>query len=103
MPFIDWLPAIQKVVAASVRLERRVAALRCVEAVRLYAAGHEGKLPATLDAIPEVSIPIDPMTGKAFTYRVSGDRATLSAPAPQGERATPYNTLHYELTFRRKK
>ena len=103
MPFIDWLPALQKIVASSVRLERRVAALRCVEAVRMYAAAHDGKLPATLDAIADVSIPIDPMTGKTFTYFVSGKRATLSAPPPQGEQAAPYNTLNYELTIRREK
>lgn len=103
MPFIDYLPAIQKVVAAPVRLERRIAALRCIEAIRLYAAAHDGKLPATLDAIPDVSIPIDPMTGKAFTYRVSGERAMLSAPPPPGEQVNSYNTLNYELTIRRKK
>lgn len=103
MPFIDALPAIDKVVAASVRLERRVAALRCIEAIRLYAAAHDGKPPASLDAVAEVPIPLDPMTGKAFAYRVSGDRATLSAPAPQGEQAAAHNTLHYELTLRRRK
>jgi hypothetical protein len=103
MPFIDYLPAIRQVVAASVRLERRVAALRCVEAIRLYAAAHDGKPPATLDALTEVPVPSDPMTGKAFTYRVSGDRAMLSAPPPPGEQANRYNTLHYELTLRRPK
>lgn len=103
LPFIDALPALQKVVAASVRTDRRVAALRCVEAIRMYAAEHDGKLPTNLDAVSEVPIPIDPMTGKAFTYRVFGERATLTAPPPQGEKAYPGNTLHYELTFRRKK
>lgn len=102
-PFFDALPAIQKVVVAAVRPERRIAALRCVEAIRLYAAAHDGKLPETLDAINEVLIPIDRMTGKSFTYRVSGDRATLSAPPPPGEQAAPHNTLHYELTIRRTK
>ncbi len=101
VPFIEMIPAILKAAAAPVRLERRVAALRCVEAIRLYAAGHDGKLPGSLDKITEVPIPIDPMTGKAFAYRVSDDRATLSAPAPPGEQANPYNTLTYELTLRR--
>src|SRR5262249_31145542 len=96
LPFIDALPAIQKVTAASFRTDGRIAALRCVEAIRLYAAAHEGKLPATLDAISEVPIPIDPATGKAFTYRVSGERATLSAPPPAGEQANLSNSFHYE-------
>jgi hypothetical protein len=103
MPFIEFLPATSNVVTAFVRLERRIAALRCVEAIRLYAAAHDGKLPATLDTITEVPIPLDPMTGKAFAYRVSGDRATLSGLAPQGEKANWNNTLRYELTIRNKK
>ncbi|HJT77144.1 MAG TPA: hypothetical protein VJ739_08080 [Gemmataceae bacterium] len=101
MPFIDALPAIQKVTAAPVRLERRVAALRIVEAIRLHAAAHDGKLPAALGDITEVPIPIDPMTGKPFTYQAAGDRATLSAPPPAGEQANPSNSLTYELTLRR--
>jgi hypothetical protein len=103
LPFIDALPALQKVASAAVRVDRRIAALRCVEAIRLYAAAHEGKLPATLDALTDVPIPIDPATGKAFIYRVAGDRATLSAPPPPGEQANLSNSLHYELTFRRQK
>lgn len=102
-PFFDFLPAIQRVVVASVRTDRRIAALRCVEAIRLYAAAHDGKLPATLDAITEVPIPSDPATGKAFAYRVSGERATLSAPPPPGEQANRSNSLRYELTLRRSK
>src|SRR5207245_2091276 len=36
--FILLLPALHQVSAASARLERRVAALRCIEAIRLHAA-----------------------------------------------------------------
>jgi hypothetical protein len=81
------------------RSERRLAILRCVEAVRLYAAAHDGKLPASLAEIKEVPIPVDPMTGKAFEYRLEGDRARLSADfvAPDSPAATP----NYELTVRR--
>jgi hypothetical protein len=103
MPFLNYLPAIQNVLASAVRVDRRIAALRCVEAIRLYAAAHDGKLPATLDTIKEVPLPIDPATGKAFQYRVSGQRATVFAPPPPREKANPYNSLHYELTFRRQK
>ncbi len=95
------LPAIQKVYQATARLDRRVAALRCVEALRLYAAGHGGKLPASLKEIQEVPIPPDPMTGKEFDYRRTGeDTATLSAPTPPGLPLSPDNTLRYELTLR---
>ncbi len=103
MPFLELLPAIQKVLGASVRMDRRIAALRCVEAIRMHAAAHDGKLPATLEAITEVPIPRDPATDKAFVYRVSGDKATLFAPPPQGEQANLSNALSYELTIRSKK
>jgi hypothetical protein len=61
------------------RLDRRVAALRCVEAIRLYAAAHGGRLPPTLAAVKEVPVPEDPLTGKPFAYRLENDTATLEA------------------------
>jgi hypothetical protein len=95
------LPAILKVHTVTTRLDRRIAALRCIEAIRLYAAAHDGKLPATLDDVKEVPIPTDPMTGKGFQYKVSGDTATLTAGAPGGETVNASNTLSYELTLRK--
>jgi hypothetical protein len=62
------------------RLDRRVALLRTVEAVRMYAASHDGELPESLDAIHEAPIPTDPVTGGTFSLKVDGDVATLSAP-----------------------
>ena len=61
-------------------LDRRVAALRVVEAIRMHAAANGGKLPATLDAVTIVPIPLDPVTGKPFAYRVEGDTAVLIGP-----------------------
>jgi hypothetical protein len=95
------LPAVEKVFAARTRFDRKVAALRCVEAVRLYAAAHGGKLPPTLRAIAEVPIPLDPFTGKDFEYRVAGGRATLYAPPPDGQKPDPSNSLSYELSLTR--
>jgi hypothetical protein len=100
-PFIDLLPAINKVVYAAAGADRRIAALRCVEAIRLYAAAHDGKLPAALGDITEVPIPVDPMTGQAFAYQTAGDRATLRGLPPTGEQPNQSNTVHYELTLRR--
>jgi hypothetical protein len=94
------LPAFDKVLVAPVRIQRKVAALRCVEAVRLYAAAHGGKLPAKLDEVTEAPIPLDPRTGKPFEYRLEGNRATLTGPTPAGEQADARNTIRYELTMR---
>jgi hypothetical protein len=79
------------------RLDRRIAALRCIEAVRMYAAAHEGKLPARLSDVRQVPIPINPVTGKPFGYKVAGNTFTLEAVAPAelGARETD----RYEVTL----
>ena len=92
------LPAVQRVFLTRARFERRVAALRCVEAIRLYAAANQGKLPASLSDIKEVPVPIDPVTGKSFQYRVEKGMAILIGPWPQALSASD-NTLRYELTL----
>jgi len=94
------LPAVQRVVLTRTRLDRRIAALRCVEALRLFAAGHEGRLPAELRDIREVPIPADPITGKNFQYRLDGSAAVLSGPPPEGEQAIESNSIRYEITLR---
>src|SRR5262249_20285684 len=50
----------------NVRLERQVAALRCVEAVRGHAAAHGGAPPRTLADVKDFPPPTDPVTGKGF-------------------------------------
>lgn len=95
------VPATLKVYAATTRLDRRIAALRCVEALRLYAAAHEGKLPAALADVKEVPVPADPMTGKPFDYKADGDSATITGAAPGGEPTPSPNTLIYELKLRK--
>ncbi len=94
-------PNYQNVFAAQAVGERRFAALRCVEAVRLHAAAHGGKPPATLAEVKEAPVPDDPLTGKPFPYRVNGDGATLHAPPPDGEKPNRSNTFTYELTLKR--
>ena len=95
------IPALDRVVLARARIDRRFAALRCVEALRLHAAAHSAKLPPTLADIKEVPVPDDPMTGKPFEYKVSGDRATLHGPPPAGDPRGAAYALTYELTLKR--
>jgi hypothetical protein len=100
IPLASYLiPAVQRVFFATTQLDRKLAALRCMEAIRLYAAGHDGKLPAALREITEVPIPVDPLTGKDFDYTMEENKATLSAPPPAGEKARHGNYLKYELTL----
>lgn len=65
-----------KVKAAQARLDQRIALLRCVEALRIYAAAHGGKLPAKLGDI-RLPLPVDPATGKPFTYKIDGKTAHI--------------------------
>ena len=91
-------PAVDGIYRAIGRSERRCAALRCVEALRLYAAGHDGRLPGKLADITEVPVPPDPRTGRPFDYEMTGTGARLSAPLLPGEKPAPGYTLVYDLT-----
>ena len=81
------LPAIQAAKTAEARTERTIALLRTLEALRMYAAGHEGRLPSKLEDVTAVPIPIDPMTGKSFVYKCDGNTAVLEAPVARQTRA----------------
>ena len=50
----------------------------------------DGKLPASLDDVTEVPIPVNPFTGKAFGYRLEGDTAVLEAAGPKISRPRQY-------------
>jgi len=80
------------------RLAQRFALLTCVEALRMHAAEHGGKLPAQLADI-KLPLPVDPVTGKPFVYKLDGDTATLRGTPPKGlETAATYN-VRYEVTI----
>lgn len=94
-----FLPSTASVVEAANRVDRRIAALRCVEAIRLYSDKH-GRLPASLTDITEVPIPNDPTTGAAFQYTSDGTAAVLTAPAIR-QPASTSNTIVYAITIRK--
>lgn len=87
------LPAIQASKNASTRNDRGLAVLRLIEALRIYGANHDGKLPERLEDITEVPIPVDPVTGLPFEYHRDGEIARLQAPV---FRDVP---LDYEITM----
>ncbi|HVW36376.1 MAG TPA: hypothetical protein VHB99_03690 [Pirellulales bacterium] len=93
-------PATGAVANASARHERSFAMLRTIEALRMYAAAHDGRGPKQLEDITEVPVPSDPLTGNSFIYRADGDAAVLEAPLPGGMEQRHYG-LRYEITFAR--
>ncbi len=94
------LPAQYAVRRSQARLDRRIALLRQVEALRLYAAEHQGTLPAKLTEV-SVPVPDDPFTGKPFSYELSGPTAHLRASPPKAEEKTAVYRMHYELTVQK--
>ena len=57
--------------------------LMTVEALRMHAANHDGKLPESLDQLDPVPAMPDPYTGKQFGFRIESidGRATVTLTA----------------------
>jgi hypothetical protein len=96
----NYTTAFQKVFLARGRVERRLEGIRCLEAVRLYAAAHDGKLPRTLADITEVPIPVDPLTHKPFEYQTHAGKASLASP-PLPDKGALDRPVIYVLEMRR--
>jgi len=105
-PFIDLNEQVEwedpdikeKVHLQMNRLDRYMAALQCIEAIRLYTALHNGKFPNQLSDITQVPVPDDPVTHKAFVYTRSDEKAVLEMPALKG--ATDRDIMRYELSLK---
>lgn len=98
--FDDLLPKVVELRCEQARLEQRIALLRHVEALRLYAAAHEGRLPSRLEDV-RVPLPADPFTGRPFAYAAEGPVARVrGAGATAAEMPAALKT-QYEVTVRR--
>ncbi len=73
------LPALSNITLASHRLQRNIAAIQALEAIRMHAA-ETGSLPASLDEIKIVPVPLNPATGEPFPYKADGKTATFELP-----------------------
>jgi hypothetical protein len=100
-PMLAGAPAVSKFSLQLARLDRQLAMLQTIEALRAYAAAHDGKLQASLDELDAADTPAahDPTTGKPFAYRLGGaaGQVTLESPAPAGE--SPKTGLRVEMTL----
>jgi hypothetical protein len=95
--WLVWLfmPALERTRYEQMKLDRRIAALRVVEAIRLHAAATAGRLPARLEDVRQAPIPPNPMRGEPFTYELQAGRAVLSAAAERGDTAD--SQIRYEI------
>ncbi len=69
--------------SAVARNDREIAVLRTIEALRMYAAANEGRLPEKLSDLT-VPVPIDAVTGKPFEYQLRDDTAVIEGPPLPG-------------------
>ena len=70
------LPSVPQAFTAAQRVQTKVHALRVIEAVRAHAAD-TGSLPASLDDITAVPVPVNAVSGEPFGYRLEGGTAVL--------------------------
>jgi len=97
-PLTELLPGIHSASFASARLDRRIAVLAAVNALRMHAAANGGKLPSTLEEIQLAPVLTDPVTGRPFSYSIDGAKATITSPAPL-KMESSNAALHYEVTI----
>lgn len=97
--FVGIVTAYGKVKLSQARVQQRFEMLRCVEAIRMYAA-ETGKLPDKLDQV-KVPLSIDPMNGKPFTYVLDESKAVLKGAPPRGQEAVAAYNVRYEITLRK--
>jgi hypothetical protein len=84
IPLVSLLtPLGANLFLSEARIDRRVARAQTIEALRMHAAA-SGKLPAGLDEVTVVPVPLDPASGRPFLYTLEGDTATLDVPDPAG-------------------
>jgi hypothetical protein len=93
------MPAVTKVRLANMRIQRKLAAMHVIEALRMHAAAHDGQLPDTLQQVAVVPVPDDPGTGKPFEYNRDGKTATLISRIP-GE-PLESTGMRYRITVRK--
>jgi hypothetical protein len=78
------LPAIEPATFAPVRLQREIAALQTIEALRMAAARTGGQFPQTLEELQSWPVPVDPLTGRLIEYQLDDGVAVLTLPPPDG-------------------
>jgi hypothetical protein len=79
--------------------DRKIASLAIIEAIRIYAAAHDGRLPEKLADITEVPIPNDPTRDEPFSYHREGDAAILESLLPPAAEL-PLMELRYRIEMK---
>jgi hypothetical protein len=97
---VDLQPHIIKLRRTQGQLEQQIAFLRHVEALRMYAVRHNGKLPAKLSDV-SVPLPVDPVSGKPFVYALDAAIAHIRGSSVQADEKDQRSNVHYEVTLQK--
>ena len=91
-------PAHDMVLKQMNHVDRKIAALQCIEALRLYAGSHGSIFPEQLSDITDNKIPVDPVTKKPFSYKSTSSEAVLELEATEGSDGR--DAVQYELKLK---
>jgi tetratricopeptide (TPR) repeat protein len=92
-------PAHDRMLLIAKRLDNNLNASQCVEAIRNYAATHDGRLPEKLSDISDLELPKDVMCDKVFKYQRTATGALLQSEMPKGGDAV--DTVRYQVVLRK--
>ena len=92
-------PAHDRMLLIAKRLDNNLNGSQCVEAIRDYAATHNGRLPEKLGDIRDLELPKDIMCGKAFKYQRTATGALLESEMPKGGDAV--DTVRYQIVLKK--
>jgi hypothetical protein len=91
-------PAHDRVRKMMNHVDRKISALQCIEALRLFAGTHDGKFPDKLNDVTQVTIPDDPVTKKPFSYKSTGSEAVLELEGTEG--SEDRDAVRYEIKIK---
>ncbi len=92
-------PAHDRMLLIAKRVDNNLNASQCVEAIRNYAAAHDGRLPEKLSEMTDLELPKDVMGDKAFKYERTATGALLQSEMPEGGDAV--DTVRYLIVLKK--
>ena len=78
------ITAVDSIHRSHVRMQRMLAAVQTIEAIRMHAARNGNALPTSLHEISCVPVPKNPATDRPFVYVGNSDTGTLTLPLSDG-------------------
>ena len=100
LPFARMLiPSLSRARLTVARLDRDLAMLMTIEALRAHAAANAGSLPASFDELTVLPVPPNPYTGQPFEYRRTDTGCEILCPPAAGDSTN--ESLRVVITLRK--